>query len=306
MEAVYCRTQHMLLSVCGKRWRQVILAMLTVYVDDSGTAKNQPVAIATGLIIPALQITRLEREWDTFKRKEGFSCLHTSELTHHTYGSEFADWNNTKQRRVFDRVVQITRKYGLRCYSVAVNKTDYEAVFPETFRNLVGKHHFTWAVSHLLSILRIQRQEQHSGCPAFEYVIDWMNEGTEERAEVETSLARSEEVAIEDNTPGEFTNYSFRSRKDIPGLQCVDCVSWVAYRFALLAFHDTPIHPLAEVGWQDFGGMTEGGWLKAVAIERREIQRWYEKVLSEPESLDQFKRVEEKRLARRKSDTMTA
>jgi hypothetical protein len=30
--------------------------MMTVYVDDSGTALDQAVAIATGLIIPAVEV----------------------------------------------------------------------------------------------------------------------------------------------------------------------------------------------------------------------------------------------------------
>jgi hypothetical protein len=174
--------------------------------------------MATGLIIPELQITRLEREWDTLKRKEGFSDFHTSVFVSKNPKFEFVDWDDQKQKRVFDRR-QITKKYGLKAASVAVNKKDYEKVLPEDFRNLVGKYHYTWAMHHLLSFLRTQRQHRHPSCSAFEYVIDWMDEGSEERKEVEAAFARAKEVAIEDGSPGEFTNYSFRHRKDIPGLQ---------------------------------------------------------------------------------------
>jgi hypothetical protein len=180
-----------------------------------------------------------------------------------------------------------------------VNKEDYEAVLPESFRNLVGKYHFTWAISHLLSFLRVQRQARHLACSGFEYVFDWMNEGSEERNEVGTAMARAEEVAIEDGTPGEFTNYSFRCRKDIPGLQLVDCASWVAYCFAMFTLHKRPMHELAEVGWQDFGGpLAEEGWLGAVTVKRKHLQKWYNQVLAQPDKLEQYKRVEQKRLDR--------
>jgi hypothetical protein len=98
--------------------------MLTVFVDDSGTSPSQHVAIATGLLIPALDILRLEREWDTFKRKEEFSDFHTSEFVARNHKSEFAGWDDDKQKRVFARVRQIAKKYGVAAGSIAVNKQD--------------------------------------------------------------------------------------------------------------------------------------------------------------------------------------
>jgi hypothetical protein len=296
---IYSRTHHLLISAYGSRWEQVQLAMVTVYVDDSGTAPSQHVAIATGLVIPGLDILRLEKEWERLKAKEGFSDFHTSEFIARNYKSEFGKWDDVTQRRVFDRVRQIAKKYGVVCGSIAVNKQDYEEVLPEDFRKLIGGH-FTWAFHHLLSLLRKRREVNHAACPGFEYVIDWMETGSPERAEVENAMGRAEEVAIEDGNPGEFENFSFRRRKDIPGLQCVDCVSWVAYRYALFAFHKTPLPSFAEIGWEDFGGPLEtNGWLGAATIRRHHLQNWYAQVVAKPENLDRYRRTEAKRLAKR-------
>jgi hypothetical protein len=274
--------------------------MFTVYVDDSGTSPSQHVAIATGLIVPAKQIIRLDKEWETLQTKEGFSDFHTSEFVARNPKSEFGKWNDDKQRRVFDRVRQVSKKYGLKAGSVAVNKQDYEQVLPESFRNLLGGQHYTWAVSHLLSFLRIQRVLGIPKCDAYEYVLDWMDQCSEEREEVEAALARAEEIAIEEGNAGEFINYSFRSRKDIPGLQCVDCVSWVAYRFALFSFLKTPLHPFAEIGWNDFGGPRErDGWLGAITLERHNLEKWYRDVISDPANLDKYRRAEQARLVRK-------
>jgi len=127
--------------------------MFTLYIDDSGTDPNQHVAIATALIIPAAQIIRLEREWDTLKQKHGFTEFHTSVFVARNYKSEFANWTEDQQERLFSRVRQISKKYGVRAVSIAVNKKDYDEVVPAELRSYFGKHHYSWAVRQLLANL---------------------------------------------------------------------------------------------------------------------------------------------------------
>src|ERR1700678_2881378 len=100
--------------------------MFTFYADDSGTSPDQPVAIATALIVPNAQIPRLENEWTTLKEKEGFSFFHTSEFVHRNPKSEFADWAKEKQEGVLRRVWQISKKYGLIAFLCAVNKKKHK------------------------------------------------------------------------------------------------------------------------------------------------------------------------------------
>lgn len=298
MPSLSSRTKHLLLSAYGGRWREVILAMFTVYVDDSGTAPDQRIAIATGLIVPAIQISRFDREWNALSEKEGFTDFHTSEFIARNHRSEFASWDESKQRRVFDRVKRITKKYGLKAGSIAVNKQEYESALPESFRRQVGGH-YAWAVMHLLTLLRHQRKNGYPKCSGFEYVFDWAEEGSVERTEIEIGMGRSESIAIEEGNPGEFSNYSFRRRKDIPALQCVDCVSWVAYRFALFSYYQTPMHPLADAAWKDFEGpLGNNGWLGAVTLEKNKLEDWYREVQADPRNADKFERAERDRLVR--------
>ncbi len=63
----------MLLTLYGRRWREVQLAFFSMYLDDSGTTPDQKVAVASALIVPAAQIRRLENEWNNLKKKEEFS-----------------------------------------------------------------------------------------------------------------------------------------------------------------------------------------------------------------------------------------
>ena len=45
------------------------------------------------------------------------------------------------------------------------------------------------------------------------------------RVEVESVMCEMEELAAKNGNPGEYVNYSFRRRQDVPGLQCVDGIA---------------------------------------------------------------------------------
>jgi hypothetical protein len=156
----------------------------SVYIDDSGTDKNQPIANATALIIPAERILDLEQEFDALKRKEGFSDFHTSIFVARNPKSEFAKWSDGKQKRVFRRMRQITRKYVSQAFSLSVNKAEYNAILPDEFRNYSGKYHFTWAVRHVVPFVQHWRIS-YPNIPAYEWIYDWMEKSDPARKEVE-------------------------------------------------------------------------------------------------------------------------
>ncbi|HVB98563.1 MAG TPA: hypothetical protein VNJ12_04430 [Candidatus Dormibacteraeota bacterium] len=256
------------------------------------------IAVATALVIPARQIVPLGKEWDTLKNKEGFSDFSMSEFVYKNPKSEFADWDEDKRKRVYSRVRQITKKYGLAAFSVAVNKSHYDEIMPKALKSRVGRHHYTWAVHHLLSFLSVWR---FSGIarPPFEYVFHWMEEPSS-KADIEAAMERAEGAAAEAGVPGGYTNYSFRKSKEIPGLQCVDTISWVCYQLAQFALRDKPMHEFATVGWEAFeGDRAEKGWLRAVTILPGDLRKWVEQVMADPSNLDGLQRLEEKLLARR-------
>jgi hypothetical protein len=295
---VYSRVHHMLVSAWGNRWRKVQLIMFTIHLDDSGTSPSQHVAIATALIIPALQLVRMEREWNNVKIKEEFTDFSMSEFVARNPKSEFANWDDAKRLRVYQRIRQISKKYGLRSFSVAINKVDYDELIPDIIRNVIGKYHYTWAIHHTLSFIDGWRGSDGKRPPC-EYVFHWMQ--GESRTEVESAMKRAEESAIEDGRAGDYSNYSFRKSKNVPGLECIDAISWVCYQYALYAIRDKPPHEFATVGWQDFGGHVDGGWLKAVTITRASLQDWINRALSDQVSLDWLTMMEERRVVKAKS-----
>lgn len=299
MPYVIGSTHHLLLSVWGARWSKVELAMFTLYVDDSGTDPNQQVAIATVLRIPALQIVRMELEWDTFRKKEGFTCFHTSEFMARNSKSEFAGWDDEKQQRVFRRVRQIAKKYGSSALSVAVNKKDYDEVMPDEYRGYFGRYHYTWAIRQLVSL--VGKWYERNVTTPFEFVFQWMGGPRDpRRREIETVMEQAQWRAEYPGKeiPGNYEHYGFRQSASIPGLQCVDAIAWVSYRFALQIFRNTPLPDMALEAWHDFGGhLAEQGWLYAVTIRRENLQKTIDKTLETGKAKEFFREWDEYKAA---------
>jgi len=116
--------------------------MFTVHIDDSGTAPDQQIAIATALIVPAARIVALDREWKALTEKEGFPGFHMSECVARNKDSHFAHWSDDKKRGVISRVRQIGEKFGSQAISLAVHKADYDEVVPDELREFSGTFHY--------------------------------------------------------------------------------------------------------------------------------------------------------------------
>lgn len=266
--------------------------MLTVFIDDSGTDPNQKVAIATGLIVPALRIAALEREWDQFKTKEQFECFHTSPCLAGNTKEGFGEWDDEKKLRVLRRVRSISMKYGVKAFSLAINKNDYEEIMPQEFRELGGRFHYTWAIRNLISLLDGWAKSRGVET-SYEYIYHWMDPKAqrEARQEIVTVMEQAEEGVKQSGVKRTYINYSFRADEEIPALQCVDAVGWTCYQVALKVFAETPLSEIAAESFHDFYRFKshEDRWLIALTIERDKLRKWVERERADGRGLDRLR-----------------
>ena len=205
----YSNTKHFLLSACGGKWKEVLLVMFTVFVDDSGTAKDQPVTVAAALIVPSLQIPAIDRIWDSFRSKYGFTDFHSSVCAAKNYKTEFAKWDDAKVEGAFARARQITKKYASAAFSFAVCKDDFDAEAPSEWRKSGGENHYTWAFRTLMHHLIRWHRKRHIQTP-LEFMFDWA-EGRD-KEEIEMLMDQ-----FDDLWPEKFNgHYAFKKRKDSP------------------------------------------------------------------------------------------
>jgi hypothetical protein len=247
----------------GRSWRKVNLTMVNVYIDDSGTAPDQRIAIASALVIPANRIRLLEVEWENFKEKYGIGekGFHSAECASRNHKTEFGNWDKDKVTKAFDRVSAITTKYGVYAVSFAVKKTDYDDLMPTKWKNVGGYLHYTWAIKHVLKLLRIWDE---ATCPTrtVEYFFDWQD--GEPKREIEKMMEMEELVR-----PGKYEgHYSFRKRKEIPALQCTDLLAWMSLAKARLFFENTPMNEHAERVRVKFNAHRSESWLVGATVAR--------------------------------------
>lgn len=282
----------MLVSYWGSRWREINLVMAglyTNYVDDSGTDPNQRIAVASGLIIPGARIPALQREWDSLKIKEEFSDFHTSEFVARNPKSDFADWTDAKHSRVFSRVRQICKKYGVKCVAFSVLKKDYDEVVPPDMKKYWGKYHYTWAMRQFIVWMH-NKERSLSGAP-LEYVFDYMKTSDPRRKEIEKVMQQAEDMS---GNTGEFKHFGFRPRNEIPGLQCADLLAWLAYQTSLQVFCKKPMNPHAKIAWDDFDEHPQNGWRTVRTVRRDGLHFLVQKERATGDSITRFKKWEER------------
>ncbi len=236
--------------------------MFNAYIDDSGTAPSQRIAVASALLIPDRRILALESEWKTFLTKYQIESFHTSECVHRNSKSEFAAWDDAKVEAAVARVRQITMKYAVRAISFAVTKAVFDEEMPEKWKEFLCRDHYVWAIWHLLKLLR---EHQHSN---IEFVFDYQE--MKPRAAIVKALRD-----METYYPGRYTgHYSFRKRAEWAGLQCVDLLAWSRLAAARFRFEGTPMHHIAETSNQEYREFRNGDWLLALWINRRDLHKW--------------------------------
>lgn len=286
----YSVVEHMLVSAWGSKWKDVFLGVFTVYIDDSGTAPSQQVAMASGLIFPAKRILAMESEWATFCKKEGIGAkgFHTSECVAHNAHSDFARWDDDKVERVVERILQIIKKYSPQAFSISINKAFYDEVIPDEFRRRVGRKHYTWGVDAVCGFIW---DWAHRRDVPMEYVFDNVDEKAqrEQRAEIELVMNNGEEMH-----PGDFSGrYSFRNRRQVPALQCADLFAWTCYQRSLQAFTGKPLHPIAEKCWNEFGSWGDDKWCGAWVATKKSLVEWVARVRADPKEMARIRILEE-------------
>jgi Protein of unknown function (DUF3800) len=250
--------------------------VFSIYIDDSGSAPEHRFAIAAGIVFPAKRLEAFQSEWDTLLDKEGIQELHASECVAHNPHSDFADWDNGRSERVLLRAQEIIFKYSVRAFSVGIHKQDYNEVVPKEMWLSVSQSHYVWGLSSVLGMSYDWASKQSA---QMEYVFD--NASKEEKRDIQEAIDYSEAIYS-----GHFSGHqSFRSRKEVPGLQAADLYAWVNYQAACDTRFGIPIKPAAEKLWFRFILKDKKKWCTIQSLNRAGLERWVKKTYGSPEDL---------------------
>lgn len=131
-----------------------LMAMMTVYFDDSGTHTQSDIAIAACSVSDVMRWEFFESEWnavldETGIREPGF---HMAEFV--ARQSPFDRWNDEKRDRVLKALIGvINRRHVLAGMVTAVVKKDYDTLVVGKLREKLGHYHYTFAVQSCLALV---------------------------------------------------------------------------------------------------------------------------------------------------------
>lgn len=245
--------------------------MFNFYIDDSGTAPDSKVAIAAGVVIPAVRLERFEEEWNRFLDKYKITNFHTSECLARNPKSEFATWSDLDVQRVFDRVQQLTFKYAIRAYCVAINKDLQKSFVPQRMWEGIGESPLLWGLTSLFSL---SYDFAFSRSVSMEYIFDSTEDKVLKR-DIREALEYSEQRGYGKHF---VDHYAFRSRATCPGLQVADFYAWHGYHLALQHHYHTPTRNLALKTLGGFAlksaGVPEKAWSTMQTQGKEDLQAW--------------------------------
>lgn len=250
--------------------------MFSIYIDDSGSSPEDKFAIAAGVVFPAKRIEAFEREWNSFLEKEGMPDLHASACVARNPHSVFATWDDAKVERVLARAQQIVFKYSVKAFSIGIHKQDYDDLIPDDMRIGVSDSHYVWALSSVLGLSYDWVSERSA---PMEYVFP--NCSKQEKRDIEEAIDYSESIYA-DHFSG---HYSFRSAKEVPGLQTADLFAWTCYQAGRWTRFGTPMKAPSEALWNHFALRNAGEWSTNQSLTREGLEMWVKKTCGTPEDL---------------------
>ena len=266
------------------------MAFFTVYLDDSGTAPEQPIASASALIVPGKKIRNLETHWDRFITSQGISDFHASACAAapSTKEKQYHHLDKDAKEHIFMRVRQFCKRYGAQTFGFSVYKPDFDSVVSGEFRTYAGGHD-TWAVRHVIREVELWRRQRKIAEP-MQYIFDWQEIGSDNREEIDDLLGQACEWQKEP------FYHDFKPRKSIPGLQCVDLIAWLTFQLGLNNFHNKSFEGLALQCIKDFEDYYPQGkvpvdqkWFQVPTVLKTALKMWFDAEIQKGQSVSWFR-----------------
>jgi len=254
-----------------------LMAMLTIYCDDSGTDEKNRSAVVAGYVSNLAQWELFAKEWNKALKDFGVKQMHRADLEN--FKGEFTEdreWNPTRRTVFLQRLQPIIRHRMKFPVGTAVIRKDYEEVIPEAVRNKFGGV-YGWCAHTLLVKLFIwcTRPSRLHAEP-----IQWVFEaGTIGQGQVDQMFR---ELSHVESTNWRIKGWSFQG-KDVVPLQAADVLAYELFKLVENQILDGSKKHDVRQSMRHLMGADEGKYLDYWHRER--LQDW---VKSHESQFDKF------------------
>lgn len=255
-----------------------IMNFLTIFFDDSGTHPESSIAVAACYAASVEQWKEFERNWNDAKSEIGFNKFHMADFAA-GYG-EFADWSDSKRRKVLTRLCGIINARAEVGYAIAVPKRIYDSVIQAPLRDFCGQFHYTFAVRHCASKLANWRKSSHKK-HSMKYIFDRMgtSQGKGEIIRVmDAAIIRSQKESDVTGVPP-LTGYSFEDKDSILPLQAADILAWTVLQQMHKRLSKRELNWIAVLAWDELSSLR--GTLEAMFFNEDQLRDWASRELDE-------------------------
>lgn len=207
-----------------------LMAMLAVYIDDSGTHPDSDIAVAAGFASEIGYWSAFESEWKAALSVAGIlnEGFHSSEFEAQQKPT-FSGWSNAKRDTLREALVKAITDHALVGVAAAVKKSDYDALVQGKLREKLGDHHYTFAVQACLYQLQGWMRYANYHEP-MQYVFDRMS-NLKSKNEINLVFDDLYRHGIHNRFGIEPGGYSFESRKAFIPLQAADIIAWESFTY---------------------------------------------------------------------------
>jgi hypothetical protein len=249
----YSAIEHLARSIFAKPTD--LMAMFSLYCDDSGTHAESKVAVAACFVAPIVQWECFDRDWRAANEAEDFGVFHMADFVAHQKRFGRVEWQDSDKRdRTVKRLINIivTRKqYG---FFTVVEKDAYDAEVPQDIRDKykLGKNHYTFAVRMCMANVSKWRLKYGHKEP-IQFVFDRLTKGKGEiDAIFEAALKEGDEQALTHGISRDI-GWSFQDKAKILPLQAADMLAWESLHYMQkVSLAETP-----ETPRKSFAALTE-------------------------------------------------
>lgn len=222
----YNAFEHLCRSIIPNQNGKRLMAMFTVYFDESGTHSESKAVVVAGYIATVEQWDEFEREWRAMLDAEHLTMFHRKDLEN--FRGEFQEkygWDPTRRERVVKLAQGIIKRRVNVGFCSAVLKRDYDEIVTGEMRKYYGRHYYTFCINDALRLVS-NWIRKFSRTDPIHYVFE---AGAEGRGEVD---ARFEEINSDEKLRDlyKLASWTFADKRNLVQLQAADVIAYETFK----------------------------------------------------------------------------
>lgn len=221
MMAAYDAFAHLRRSLCLSRVD--LMAMLTVYCDDSGTDRNSRVAVVGGFLSNVAQWEIFTKEWMKILKDVGINGMRRADLE--SFHGEFKKWNPSRRTALIKQLQAVIKRRTKTPVASIVIKDEFEQIIPSGLKKWSGGVYGFLAYTCLVGVGQWCEKSSRQHCDPIQWVFEAGTEGSHQVNQMFQATYADKVIRQRSRLGG----WSFLGKDTVP-LQSADLLAYECFK----------------------------------------------------------------------------